>query len=250
MDERQVFTERATCVPKKKASPPRVSRIHTDNSVVFLKAWPNLHGTHDTNTPHLSETNGVVEKPVRRQREETAAMLVQHGFLRNGRNRAMECRCYLRNALGNTTHEKRVCAQFDGPIKLLDQQLCATTLMTVKDDNDSCQFGKNPLNTLCLGCVRRVGDGWSGDLPMAHIENIPNCSASELLGNSNTRAYRPSLWILYNAKKERQMIRWSITFNRMVLADRQRTRQGFACPRRRSCTRSEHIKTWFLDHDR
>ena len=42
---------------------------------------------------------------------------------------------------------------------LLDQQLCATTLLTAKDDNDSYQFGKNPLNTLCLGCVRRVGDG-------------------------------------------------------------------------------------------
>ena len=129
-----------------------------------------------------------------------------------------------------------------------DQQLCAITYDSERRQR-LLPFRKNPLNTLCRGCVRRVVDGWSGDLPMAHVENIPNCCASEPLDNSNTRTCRPSLWIAYDAKKEQQIIRWSTTFNRMVLADRQRTRQGFACPRR-SCARSEHIKTWFLDHDR
>ena len=80
MDERQIITERATCVQKKKASPPRVTRIHTDNSEVFLKARPNLYGTHDSNTNHLTETIGVVGKPVCRLRKGTAAMLVQYGL--------------------------------------------------------------------------------------------------------------------------------------------------------------------------
>ena len=229
MDKRQVITERATCVKKKKASPPRVWRIHTDNSKVFLKARPNLYVTHDT------------EKPVRRLREGRAAMLVQSGFLRNGRNCAMECRCFLRNALGNTETCLYTIRWTNHTFQINSYE---QPLMTAKDDNDSYQFGKTPLNTLC-----RMGDGWSGDLPMAHIENIPNCFASEHLENSNTRTYRPSLWISYDAKKEQQMIRWSTTLNRMVLADRQRTRQAFACPRR-SCARSDHIKSWFLDHDR
>ena len=95
MDERQVTTERATCGKKKEASPPRGWRIHTDNSEIFLTARPNLYGTHDSHTSHLSETNGVVEKSVCRLREGTAAMLVQYGLPRNGSDCAMECRCYL-----------------------------------------------------------------------------------------------------------------------------------------------------------
>ena len=51
--------------------------IHTDNSLEFGKACEDLSWTHCTSPPHRSETNGIVERAVRRVKEGTSAVLLQ-----------------------------------------------------------------------------------------------------------------------------------------------------------------------------
>ena len=45
--------------------------VYTDNSKEFIKAMQDLNWVHDTSTPYRPETNGVVERAVRRVKERT-----------------------------------------------------------------------------------------------------------------------------------------------------------------------------------
>ena len=54
--------------------------IYTDNSLEFGKACEDLSWNHCTSTPHRSETNGIAERPVRRVKEGTSALLLQSGL--------------------------------------------------------------------------------------------------------------------------------------------------------------------------
>ena len=71
--------------------------IYIDNSLEFGKACEDLHWNHSTSTPHRSETNGSVERAVRRVKEGTSAVLLQSGLNENWWADSMECYCYLRN---------------------------------------------------------------------------------------------------------------------------------------------------------
>ena len=55
--------------------------IYTDNSIEFGKSCEDLSWNHSTSTPHRSETNGFVERAVRRIKEETSAILLQSGLV-------------------------------------------------------------------------------------------------------------------------------------------------------------------------
>ena len=75
--------------------------IYTDNS---LK-------NHCTSTPHRSETNGIVERAVRRVKEGTSAVLLQSGLKDSWWADSMECYTYLRNVTdllsdGKTPYER------------------------------------------------------------------------------------------------------------------------------------------------
>ena len=48
-------------------------------------------------TPHRSETNGTAERPVRRIKEGTSAVLLQFSLGDEWWADTMECYCYLRN---------------------------------------------------------------------------------------------------------------------------------------------------------
>ena len=50
--------------------------IYTDNSLEFGKACEDLSWNHCTSTPHISETNGIAERAVRRIKEGTTAVLL------------------------------------------------------------------------------------------------------------------------------------------------------------------------------
>ena len=54
--------------------------IYTDNSLEFGKACEELSWNHYTSTPRRSETNGIVERAVRRVKEGTSAVLLQWGL--------------------------------------------------------------------------------------------------------------------------------------------------------------------------
>ena len=71
--------------------------IYTDNSLEFGKACEDLSWNHCTSTPHRSETNGIVERAVRRVKEGTSAVLLQSGLNESWWADSMECYTYLRN---------------------------------------------------------------------------------------------------------------------------------------------------------
>ena len=54
---------------------------------------------HDTTIPHRSETNGVIERAIRRVTEGTSACLVQSGLNEEWWDLAMQCYCVLRNTV-------------------------------------------------------------------------------------------------------------------------------------------------------
>ena len=69
--------------------------IYTDNSLEFGKACEDLSWNHCTSTPHRSETNGIVQRAVRGNKEETSAVLLQSGLDEQWWADSMECYCYL-----------------------------------------------------------------------------------------------------------------------------------------------------------
>ena len=54
--------------------------IHTDNSLEFGKPCEDLSWNRRKSTPYLSDTNGIVERAVRRVKERTSAVLLQSGL--------------------------------------------------------------------------------------------------------------------------------------------------------------------------
>ena len=95
--------------------------IYTDNSFEFGKACEDLSWNHCTSAPHLSETNGIAERAVRRVKEGTSAVLLQSGLNESWWADSMECYNYLRNVTdllsdGKTPYERRFGQPFEGPI--------------------------------------------------------------------------------------------------------------------------------------
>ena len=85
-----------------------------DNSLAFGKSCEDLSWNHRTSTPHRSETNGIAERPVRRTKEGTPAVVLQSSSLgEKWWADSTECCCYLRNvqdllADGKTPYERRL----------------------------------------------------------------------------------------------------------------------------------------------
>ena len=87
----------------------------------FSKACEELSWNHCTSTLHRSETNGIVERAVRRVKEGTSAVLLQSGLGSEGWTDSMECCCYLRNVQDplsdrKTPYERRFGIPFNGPV--------------------------------------------------------------------------------------------------------------------------------------
>ena len=65
--------------------------FYIDNSLEFGIVCEDLSWNHCTSTPHRSETNGIVERAVRRVKEGTSAVLLQSGLVENWWADSMEC---------------------------------------------------------------------------------------------------------------------------------------------------------------
>ena len=141
--------------------------IYTDNSLEFGKAFEDLSWNHRTSTPHISETNGVAERAVRRVKIGTSAVLLQSGLDENWWADSMECFSYLRNIQdllsdGKTPYERRFGQPFKGLI-ISFGSLVEYHHITAKDQSKIHQFGKKVLPGLFLGythCTRRNLEGW------------------------------------------------------------------------------------------
>ena len=72
---------------------------YTDNSKELAKALKDLGWPQDTSTSHRPETNGQVERAVRRVKEGTSCTLYQSGWKDVWWSFAMYCYCFLRNVV-------------------------------------------------------------------------------------------------------------------------------------------------------
>ena len=128
---------------------------------------------------HMTERR--LGAPIRRLREGTAATFVQSGLCK----KRVGMRCGMRVLLA-----RRVGVSGRRHHSIRDTFLCTIewtdhaapidcyvqTPIKAQDANWFHQLGKNMRSSLCLGCVRRVGGGRSGDLPIARVEGIQNYS--------------------------------------------------------------------------
>ena len=142
--------------------------IHTDKTLEFGKSCEHLSWNHCTSTPHRSETNGIAERPVRRVKEGTSAVLLQSGLNESWWADSMECYTYLRNVTdllsdGKTPHERRFGQPFKGPI-IPFGSLVEYHPKTPKDQSRIHQFGKKVLPGLFLGYALYAGGIWKGDV--------------------------------------------------------------------------------------
>ena len=124
--------------------------IYTDNSLEFGKVCEDLSWNHCTSTPHRSETNGIAERAVRREKEGTSAVLLQSGLNESWWADSMECYTYLRNVTdllsdGKTPYERRFGQPFKGPI-IPFGSLVEYHPLIAKDQSRIHQFGKSYLD--------------------------------------------------------------------------------------------------------
>ena len=158
--------------------------IYTDNSLEFGKACEDLSWNHCTSTPHRSETNGIVERAVRRVKEGTSAVLLQSGLNESWWADSMECYTYLRNVTdllpdGKTPYERRFGKPFNGPIIPVGS-LVEYYPIFAKDQSKIHQFGKKFLPGLFLGYALYAGGIWKGDVLVADLEKLETMDASEI----------------------------------------------------------------------
>ena len=157
--------------------------IYTDNSLEFGKACKDLSWNHCTSTPHRSETNGIVERAVRRVKEGTSAVLLQSGLNESWWADSMKCNTYLRNVTdllsdGKTPYERRCGQPFKGPI-IPFGSLLEYHPITAKDQSRIHQFGKSL--TWIVPRIRSVrGEIWKGDVLIADLEELETMDASEI----------------------------------------------------------------------
>ena len=156
------------------------SRSFTDNSFEFGKACEDLSWDQCTSTPHRSETHGIAERPVRRVKEGTSAVLLQSGLKVGGQipwNVFPICETsqishlmgkprmkdvlgnHLKDQLFQLVHWLSITFHFEGPVK-----------------NPS--IWKESLSWIVprIRIVRR--ENWKGDVLVADIEELETMDAS------------------------------------------------------------------------
>ena len=140
----------------------KVQRIFADNSKEFINVCQDLRWTHDTNTSHISEINGIAEKAVRRVEEETARAMVNRGLLNERWDQAVKCYHHLRNVHDKMVNNKTAfgnnyCVQFDGPLtQLRAKDICKSISSQDEADVHLKRFNhkrsrtrRNPVVPMC-----------------------------------------------------------------------------------------------------
>ena len=132
--------------------------IDTDNLLEFGKACEDLLWNCCTSTPHLSETNGIAERAVRRVKEGTSAILLQSGLDEKWWADHMECHCYQRSIQDLLSDGKTPCE------RCFEEPICGPIIpfgsmveyhpISAKDQARLHQLGKKVLpGIFCWTCV-------------------------------------------------------------------------------------------------
>ena len=145
--------------------------IDTDNSLDFGQACEDLSWNHRTSTSHMSETNRIAERAVRRMKKGTSAILLQSGLDGNLWADSLECYTYLRNVTdllsdGKTSYDRRFGQPFKGSI---------IPFVSWVDHSRIHQFGKKVLVPIVRG-----GGIWNCDVLVADLAELETMDISEI----------------------------------------------------------------------
>ena len=117
----------------------------------------DLLWTHDTTTPHRSETNGVAERALLREKK---------GYSLNNRSKLSTSRL-VHSRKGDVLQRARQDGQRqDGARRtnIFFRVQVSCKLVSHKDERRTHQFGKKILHEVFLGEISREESGWLGDL--------------------------------------------------------------------------------------
>ena len=158
--------------------------IYTVKSLEFGEACEDLSWNHCTSIPHVSETNEIIVRAVRRVKKGTSAALLQSGLNESWWADSMECYNYLRNVKdplsdGKTPHERRFGELCKGPI-IPFGSLVEYYPISAKDQSRIHQVGKKVLLWLFLGNTLYAEGVWKGDTVVADVEELETMDASEI----------------------------------------------------------------------
>ena len=145
--------------------------VYTDNSEEFKNSLKEIKWLHDTSTQNRAQTNGVVERAVRKAKEGTSCALVQSGFDEAWWGKAMLCYFFLKNVVDildndDTSHKRRFGSDYLGPLIPFGAEISYLPI-TDKDKARCHQLGSKLLFGIFLGYDQQAGGGWSGDLLVA-----------------------------------------------------------------------------------
>ena len=158
--------------------------IYKNSSLECGKACEDLAWNHCTSTRYRSETNGIAERAVRRIKEGTSAILLQHGLDENCWAESMECYCYLRKIQDRlsdrkTPYERRFGEPFNGPV-ISFGALVEYHPISAKDQSRIHQFEKKVLSGVFLCYILYAGGIWKGDILILDFEELEELDASEI----------------------------------------------------------------------
>ena len=157
--------------------------IYTDNSLDFGKACEELAWNHCTSTPHISETNGIAERTVRRMKGHLQCCC-NKVWMKNGWRIAWKfaaiCETFKISCLMGRHHMKGGSEyHFNGPETPFAAMVEYHPIFT-KDQSQLHQFGTKVLPGIFFGYVLSAVGIWKGDIMVADIEELEQIDASEL----------------------------------------------------------------------
>ena len=129
----------------------------------FIKACQDLEWKHGAMPPHHSEINGIVERAVRKAKEETGTAMVHSGVSEEWWTCAMNviatCETYTSSwPMARQRMRKSLWFHSDGPVIPLATNICDKPISS-EDESRLHQFGEICLIGLFVGCVLHVGGG-------------------------------------------------------------------------------------------
>ena len=138
--------------------------------------WNELEIPHVTSTSHCAETDGIIERAVRRITEGTSCSLFQSGFNDLWWRQAVYCYCLLRNVFdilagSLTAWHKRFGEAFSGPITPFGAEVRYKPI-SKEDKMRLPKYGDKLLPGIFVGYHQRSGGGWTGDLLVIDQEEI------------------------------------------------------------------------------
>ena len=150
-----------------------------ENLAKPVKIYPGI-----TVSKHRSETNGIAERPTRRVKEGTSAVLLQSRLEENWWVDSMERYTYLRNiqdllSVGKTPYERRFGIPDNGPV-IPFGAMVEYHPISAKDMSGLHQFGPKVLPGIFFSNVLYAKGIWKGDIMVAHIEELEEMDASEI----------------------------------------------------------------------